>query len=162
MLGCSALKANSPAVPQVQKGTTTPSGGITLNPKNIGFGNVPVGKTQAQTVTLSNPGIGTVTIAHAAISGPEFALTGPRLPLILPPKRTATLGVSFTPTAGGTHTGTISLTGSTRSACEKGGRQGRRDRSTAVTTPNRFNRLGHRQQPGGLRFLRSYFRQGKG
>ena len=136
MLGCSALNATSPAVQQVQKGTTTPSGGITLNPKNIGFGNVPVGKTQTQTVTLSNPGIGTVTITHAAVSEPEFALTGPSLPLVLPPKRTATLGVSFTPTAGGTHTGTMSLTGSTRIRFVR--RSGRRGQETpidvAVTT----------------------------
>ncbi len=125
MLGCSALNANSPAAQQAQKGTTSTSSGVTLNPNSISFGNVPVGKTQTLAATLSNPGIGTVTITHAAISGSGFALTGPSMPLILPPKRTATIGVSFSPTAGGTNTGTISLIGTTRLRfVRKGGRRG--------------------------------------
>ncbi len=125
MLGCSALNATSPAAQQAQ-GTSSTSGGVTLNPKAISFGNVPVGKTQTLTATLSNPGLGTVTITHAAISGPGFALTGPGVPLVLPPKRTATLGVSFTPTTGGTNTGTISLTGTNKIKFVRtgGGRRG--------------------------------------
>jgi hypothetical protein len=125
MLGCSALNATSPAAQQAQ-GTSSTSGGITLNPKAISFGNVPLGKTQTLTATLSNRGLGTVTITHASISGPGFALTGSSVPLVLPPRQTATLGVSFTPATSGTNTGTISLTGTNKIRIVRtgGGRRG--------------------------------------
>jgi len=95
------------------KGMALVSGRITLNPKSISFGNVQMGMTQTQSATLSNSGIGTVTITHTAISGKGFALTGVRLPLVLRARETATVGVSFTPASDGTNSGTISLLGTT-------------------------------------------------
>jgi hypothetical protein len=113
LLGCSSLNAN-PAVQQAQNGTSGASNGATVSSKIINFGNVPLGKTQTHSVTVTNPGIGTLTITRAAISGAGFALIGPTLPVVLPPKRTTAIEVSFTPTAGGTKTGTVSLMGTTR------------------------------------------------
>jgi hypothetical protein len=123
LLGCSSLNAN-PGVQQAQNGTSGASNGATVSSKTINFGNVPVGKTQTHSVTVTNPGIATLTITRAAISGAGFALTGPTLPVVLPPKRTTAIEVSFTPTAGGTKTGTISLMGTTR--VRFGGRSGGR------------------------------------
>ena len=132
MLGCSALNASQPtAQQQQQKAPVTASGEATLNPRSISFGNVPLGKTQTQTATLSNPGIGTLTITHAAISGQGFALNGPSLPLVLKAKQTATIGVSFTPTARGTSSGAISLLGTTRI---RFGRKGHRRRGNESPT----------------------------
>ena len=98
MLGCSSLNANPVAAQQDQRGPSNGSGGVTLNPRSINFGNVPVGKTQTKSVTVSNPGIGTMTITKASIVGSGFAITGPSMPLVLAPRRSATIGVSFTPT----------------------------------------------------------------
>ena len=114
MLGCSSLNANPVATQQAQDGATNASGGVSLNARSINFGNVPVGKTQTHSVTVSNPGLGTMTITKASIVGSGFAITGPSMPLVLAPKKTASIGVSFTPAASGTETGIISLTGSTR------------------------------------------------
>ena len=111
MLGCSALNATQPAAQQATNDATSNSRQGALNPRSISFGNVPVGKTQIQTTTLSNPGNGTMTITHAAISGHGFALNGPSLPLVLSPKQTATVKLSFTPTAGGANKGTVTLIG---------------------------------------------------
>ena len=137
MLGCSALNASQPTAQQQQKAPVTASGGATLNPRSISFGNVPIGKTQTQTATLSNPGIGILTITHAAISGQGFALNGPSLPLVLKAKQTATIGVSFRPTAGGTSSGVISLLGTTRIRFARKGHHGRGEESptdVALTT----------------------------
>jgi hypothetical protein len=123
LLGCSSLNAN-PGVQQAQNGTSGASNGATVSSRTINFGNVPVGKTQTHSVTVTNPGIATLTITRAAISGAGFALTGPTLPVALPPNRTTAIEVSFTPTAGGTKTGTISLMGTTR--VRFGGRSGGR------------------------------------
>ncbi len=114
MLGCSSLNANPVTAQQDQKGPGSSSNGITLNSRSINFGNVPVGKTQAKSVTVSNPGVGIMTITKASIVGSGFAITGPSMPLVLSPKRSANIGVSFTPAASGTKSGIISLTGTTR------------------------------------------------
>jgi hypothetical protein len=123
MLGCSALNASQPAT---QQDGTANGNGISLNPKNISFGNVPVGKTHTLTATVSNPGFGTLIVTHAAISGQGFALTGPRLPLVLASKQTASIGVSFTPTSGGNTSGVISLTGTSRIKFSRISRKGHR------------------------------------
>ena len=111
LVGCSALNANQPTAQQ--KGTATSSTSITLNPKSISFGNVLIGQTQTQTVTISNPGVNTLTITHAAVSGGAFSLVGMRFPLVLRANQSASIEVSFTPTTGGANTGTISLMGTT-------------------------------------------------
>ncbi len=115
---------------------TAISGRITLNPASINFGNVQVGKTQTQTATLSNSGLGPVTVTHAAISGTGFALTGLNLPLVLRSKQTVTLGVSFTPTGGGASSGAISLIGTTTTRFARRGRQ-ELPTDVAVTTISR-------------------------
>jgi len=115
MLGCSALDASQPAAQQAQMtDPATTSIRTALNPKNINFGNVQIGKTQIQTATLSNPGFGTTTITHATISGQGFVLTEPALPLVLGAKGSTTIKVSFTPIATGTNRGTVSLFGTTK------------------------------------------------
>jgi Abnormal spindle-like microcephaly-assoc'd, ASPM-SPD-2-Hydin len=93
------------------KGTAVTSGRISLTPASIRFGNVPVGTTQTQSATLSNSGISTVTITHAAISGRGFALTGVSLPLTLKGGQSAAIGVSFTPESAGPSSSTVSLVG---------------------------------------------------
>ncbi len=87
------------------RGTAVASGKLAVNPASITFGSVNVGKTQTQTATISNSGLGDVTITHATISGTQFALTGLGLPLQLKAKQSATVQVSFTPAAGGAERG---------------------------------------------------------
>ena len=111
MLGCGALNAAQPSAQSAQ--TNAGSSQVTLTPKSVAFGNVQVGKTQALSATLSNTGKGAVTITHAAISGQGFALAALRVPFTLNPGQKISIGVRFTPTAGGMNQGTISLVGNT-------------------------------------------------
>ena len=134
MLGCSALDAKQPAAQQAQQEeTANNSSQAALNPRSITFGNVPIGKTQTATATLSNPGVGTLTITHAAVSGQGFALVGPSLPVVLASRQKVSISVSFTPTVGGTNSGTLSLTGSTRIRFIRRHRRGRDERGTPVS-----------------------------
>ncbi len=125
MVGCSALNASQPTAQATNDAESNSRQGA-LNPRSISFGNVAVGKTQIKTTTLSNPGTATMTITHAAISGQGFALNGPNLPLVLSPKQTATVKVSFTPMAGGAKNGTISLIGTTKITVGRTFRRGNR------------------------------------
>ena len=118
------------------KGTAVASGRLTLNPAKVSFGNVAVGQSQTQSVTVTNAGIGDVTITHSAISGNGFALSGLNLPLLLKAKQSTTVQVNFTPTASGTNTGTISLIGTTTVNYTKRGKTVLQDAPTgaAVST----------------------------
>ena len=115
MLGCSALNASQPSTESASGSKTTGvgSGQISATPKNVAFGNVQLGKTQTQSVSLSNSGKGVVTITHASISEPEFVLTGLKVPFTLKAGQKVSIGVNFTPAAGGSETATLSLSGTT-------------------------------------------------
>jgi hypothetical protein len=93
------------------RGTAILPGRIRLTPASLSFGNVPVGKSQSQSATLSNPGKTAVTITRAAISGSGFTLTGLSLPLTLQGGQSAVVAVTFKPVAGGATNGAISVVG---------------------------------------------------
>jgi len=76
-------------------------------PAGISFGNVLVGSSTTQAVTLS--GSGTVTISQATVSGAGFSITGPSLPLTLSVGQTATFNVTFAPAAGGGVSGNVAF-----------------------------------------------------
>jgi hypothetical protein len=95
----------------ILKGTAILGGRMRLTPSMISFGNVPIGKTQTQSATLSNSGILPVTVTRAAIAGRGFTLTGLRLPRTLKRGESAIINVSFTPVAGGAASGTMSVFG---------------------------------------------------
>ncbi len=94
------------------RGTATQADRMKLNPTSISFGKVPVGQTQSQSATLSNSGRIPLIVTRATISGKGFTLTGLNLPLTLEAGQSATMGVNFTPQAGGATSGTISVVGS--------------------------------------------------
>jgi len=82
---------------------------IAVNPASLNLGEVTVGSSGAQTVTLKNTGTSSVTVSKASVSGAEFAMNGLSLPANLPPGQTANFGVTFAPKATGIVAGSISL-----------------------------------------------------
>ncbi len=82
---------------------------IAVNPASLNLGEVTVGSSGAQTVTLKNTGTSSVTVSKASVSGAEFAMNGLSLPANLPPGQTANFGVTFAPKATGFVAGSISL-----------------------------------------------------
>ena len=90
--------------------------GVGLAPTSLDFGNQPLATTSApMTVTLTNTGTAALTINSFAASG-DFAATStgasacPTSPATLPAGANCTINVTFTPTASGARTGTLSLT----------------------------------------------------
>ena len=103
---------NSPA-------TVSLSGtGVTLllgvSPTSLSFGNVTVGSSSTQTVTLTciphlGKGTGSVTVSQATVSGAGFSISGLSLPLTLTAGRSTTFNAIFAPTSSGSVTGSISI-----------------------------------------------------
>src|SRR5207302_820867 len=87
-----------------------------LGPTRLGFGNQPLATTSTpMTVTLTNTGTAALTINSFAASG-DFAATStgasacPTSPATLAAGANCTINVTFTPTASGARTGTLSVT----------------------------------------------------
>lgn len=80
--------------------------------KSVNFGNVVVGSTASQAVTMTNNGAQSLTITAIQPSGPPFAVTGVVLPFTIAPGKSITYTVQFSPTATGLLNGTVTLTAS--------------------------------------------------
>src|SRR5205814_894607 len=76
---------------------------------SVAFGNVNVGSSKAQTLTLTNSGTASLTISQATVSGTGYSISGLTLPLTLAAGQTTPLSAAFAPSAAGSTTGRISL-----------------------------------------------------
>ncbi len=104
----------SPQIMTLSGNGTAP--GVGLAPTSLGFGNQPLATTSTpMTVTLTNTGTAALTINSFAASG-DFAATStgasacPTSPATLAAGANCTINVTFTPTASGARTGTLSVT----------------------------------------------------
>jgi len=91
-----------------------PGGGCFLpvlgvSPGTLSFGNIIVGNSRSQSVTLSVTGSGSATISDATVTGAGFSLGGPSLPLTVGAGQTANFTVTFTPSATGNVIGAIAF-----------------------------------------------------
>lgn len=108
--GSISVSSNSPNSPLTialsGTGTQPEIGAI---PSSAPFGNVTVGNTNSQTITLSNGGTANLIISQGSVSGSGFKITGLSTPLTLAPGTNATFNATFTPTTAGAVSGSISL-----------------------------------------------------
>ncbi|OLE28456.1 MAG: hypothetical protein AUG44_07380 [Actinobacteria bacterium 13_1_20CM_3_71_11] len=84
---------------------------VTLNPSSLTFGNRPQGSTSpAQSSTITNSSGAPLTINAIGISG-DFAQTNTcgTLPATFAPGTGCSVSVTFTPTASGTRTGSVTI-----------------------------------------------------
>src|SRR5437870_9437356 len=82
---------------------------LVISPSALSFGNVSLGSSSTQTVTLINSGAASVTVSQASVSGAGFSKNGLTPPLTLPPGQSSTLAVRFAPQAAGSATGSLSV-----------------------------------------------------
>lgn len=82
---------------------------LTVSSSNVSFGNVTVGTTDTQAVTLTSSGTEPLTISSATLSGSAFTVTGGTFPMTLNAGQSVTLTVKFDPTAAGNVTGSIAV-----------------------------------------------------
>jgi len=83
---------------------------LTPNPGSVNFGNVVVGSSSPQTITLSNTGNSTITISQVTTTGSGFSASGISAGQTIAAGGTASLTTAFAPTATGTVSGNISIT----------------------------------------------------
>jgi hypothetical protein len=89
-------------------GTGTEAG-ISVTPASVNFGNVGVGSSSSQTVTVNNTGTANLTISQDSVTGAGFSVTGLSAQTIAPGSGISFSAV-FAPTAAGGASGSISLT----------------------------------------------------
>ncbi len=74
----------------------------------VNFGDVTVGTTGTQPITMSAANA-SVTVTSDASSSSQFVLNGASLPLTIPAGQSMSLNVAFTPAASGTVSGSLSF-----------------------------------------------------
>jgi ASPM-SPD-2-Hydin domain-containing protein/HYDIN/CFA65/VesB family protein/centrosomal CEP192-like protein len=108
--GTISIVSNAPNSPTTISMTGTGAQGqLAASPASITFGSVAVGSSGSQSVTLTNSGTASLNISQANTSGAGFTITGLATPLTINAGQTATFTAQFTPTTGGSATGSISL-----------------------------------------------------
>jgi ASPM-SPD-2-Hydin domain-containing protein/HYDIN/CFA65/VesB family protein len=110
-------------IPLNGTGTGGSSGQLVLTPTALSFGNVDVGTTATQPVTLSATG-SAVTITSSASSSSQFAWQGATFPLTIPSGQSVSLNIGFTPNSTGSTSGTLSLTSNASDSSVKEGLSG--------------------------------------
>jgi glyoxylate utilization-related uncharacterized protein len=90
-------------------GDAVAAGQLALNPSAVNFGNVKIGSSQTNTVTVSNGGATDLTINSATLSGASFSMGTLSLPLTLAPGASTSFTVTFAPTGVGNFSGSVSF-----------------------------------------------------
>jgi hypothetical protein len=102
---------NSPATISLSGTGVQPQ--ISVVPSSVGFGNVTVGVTNTQTLTIRNLGTATLSLNQAPLSGAGFTTSGLALPLSVAPGGSASFTVGFAPAAASNFSGNITLISNT-------------------------------------------------
>jgi hypothetical protein len=104
---------NAPDSPQslVVTGSAVGAGStLSANPGSFNFGNVQVGSTGTQPITISNSGASPITISGVTSGGAGFSETGLAANQTIAAGGNATMTAQFAPTSAGTVAGTITIT----------------------------------------------------
>src|SRR5437016_28871 len=90
-------------------GTGASTGVLSASPSSINFGTSAPGNNVTQLAALTNTGTASVTVQQISASGSGFAVSHAALPWTLASGQSATFSISFTPTAGSTSSGSVSI-----------------------------------------------------
>jgi Abnormal spindle-like microcephaly-assoc'd, ASPM-SPD-2-Hydin len=82
---------------------------LSVSISTVNFGNLIVGNSNTQSVTLTSSGTAPLNLSQASISGSAFSMSGVAVPMTLAVGQTAMLTVKFEPQQAGNATGSISL-----------------------------------------------------
>jgi len=90
-------------------GAQPPEAQLSTTPANEGFGNVNVGSTATDTITLANNGNASAAINQVSVSGNGFSMSGLSAPYTLAAGATTSFQVTFSPNSAGTYNGSVSI-----------------------------------------------------
>ena len=91
------------------KSDPTPQAAIQVTPISFNFGSLAVGKKTSQSATVTNTGSEAITVTAAAVSGSQFSISGPTMPLSIATGQSSTFQVWFDPSATGSASGTLTI-----------------------------------------------------
>lgn len=95
-----------------QGSTTKPQTGpgqLTANPSTLNFGNVNIGASTQQSVTLTNSGSASINISQVSVSGAGVSTSGLTAPMTLSPGQSTTITVIYAPTSASSTNGSVTL-----------------------------------------------------
>jgi hypothetical protein len=92
-----------------QTGSGTGTKSLAASASSLSFGNVKVGGSSALGVTITNAAPTSIAISNVSISGAGYSASGLPTGQMLAPGQTATLHVTFTPSATGNMAGTVTV-----------------------------------------------------
>jgi len=95
-------------IPLTGTGTSVAAGQLTIAPASLSFGNVTVGSTGIQSMSLSASG-GSVTVNSATSSNSQFVLDGAAFPFTIGAGQSVSLNVAFTPQGAGSDSASLSF-----------------------------------------------------
>jgi hypothetical protein len=84
-------------------------GALTVSPLSVAFGNVLIGTSAKQTVTLSNNSSTSITVNSVGITGTGFSQSSPALPLTLASGQSSNITVTFAPQNSGSVSGAVQI-----------------------------------------------------
>jgi hypothetical protein len=123
---------------------------LSASPTSLNFGNVTVGASSTQKITVTNPGPSSVKISQASISGTGFSLSGPTLPLTLSASQSTTFTVTFAPKSAGSATGSLVITSNASNSSLTIPLSGTGVTATTTTTTVTFDNPAPSGSPGPL------------
>jgi len=104
---CGGGSAAAPA-----PGTSDTPVSLLLNTTSLDFGNVAVGASKTNSITLSNPGSAggpSITVSQITVAGTGFHASLPAFPLVITAGQAFTLNLTFTPKTAGAATGDVTI-----------------------------------------------------
>jgi Abnormal spindle-like microcephaly-assoc'd, ASPM-SPD-2-Hydin len=118
LAGCAGLVGN----PSTKTGGGgTPASGspvISVTPSPVSFGNISVGSSALQALSVSNPGAADLTITNIVTSGAGFSISGLSVPLTLPAGQSHAFTASFQPSSASSSSGSIAITNNATSGAD--------------------------------------------
>jgi len=105
--GCTGI-ASGPKVASSQNIPGTPAS-ISVEPASISFGDVPIGSTGSQSVTIANNGGANLTITQVSTSATGIKISGISLPLTIVAGSQSNFNLVFSPKTPGILSGNVSV-----------------------------------------------------
>lgn len=110
LCGCGGVTASSSSS---NGGGSGNSGSLGSSLSSISFGQVTVGATATQNVTVTNSSTAAITVSQVTVTGAGFSMLPITTPFTLSPSQSVTATFNFSPTSAGPATGSVSVSANT-------------------------------------------------
>jgi hypothetical protein len=104
--------SSTPVVVNLSATAVSSQSQLSLSQSSLSFGNVAVGTNSTSNLILNNTGTTDLTVSMLTLSGSAFTISGITTPKTISAGSSATVAVTFAPTATGSATGSLVITSS--------------------------------------------------